>query len=81
MLLKIKNIIETIPEQECVDYYCYFTEICESTNITSYREHLLAKVRDTCKHHKINGELMALNEFRAYNMFAWLECMQHKYNI
>lgn len=80
MLEKAKNIIYSIPIQEVIDYYCYFTEDCScNAEDYDYRNHLYAKLRQTIRFHRYKGKINMENTFRAYNMYAWLDAVEKKY--
>ena len=80
MLEKAKSIIYSIPIQEVIDYYCYFTEdCCGKTEECDYRYHLYSKLRQVIRFHRYKGKVNLENTFRAYNMYAWLDAVEKKY--
>lgn len=77
MIGRIKHIVSSVPIEECIEYYMFFTDNCAIASEFDYQAHLIAKLHDCCRHHKIG----IICEFRAYNMFAWLEYLEKKYNL
>jgi hypothetical protein len=85
MFDRADKVIDSIPIEECVAYYNYFTRSKLNFTDSDYKLHLKAKIRDCGLHSKIRLKgktiLSIENIFRFYNQLSWINYMIDKYSL